>query len=52
MDGSGQYQCVSTPPDGSARGAQESLMRLHNPLAADAPANGSRKRKRRNRGQA
>jgi polyphosphate kinase len=33
MDHTGRYQCVSTPPHGNVRGAQESLMRLHNPAA-------------------
>jgi polyphosphate kinase len=29
MDSRGSYRCVSTPPHGDARGAQESLTRLH-----------------------
>jgi len=31
MDSTGAYRCVSTPPHGDARGAQESLMRRHAP---------------------
>ena len=52
MDGSGRYQCVSAPPDGAAYGAQESLMRLHNPIAAGEHASETRKRKMRSRGKA
>ena len=37
MDSLGHYLCVSNPPGGDARGAQESLVKRHNP-AAQSPA--------------
>jgi len=43
MDSAGIYQCVLTPRNGEARGAQESLMALHNPVPATDPARRARR---------
>ena len=45
MDGAGAYRRVSPPTHGEARGAQESLMRLHAPIGHTATNQPARRRR-------